>query len=320
MSLGHKIGLAGCMMALFLAPVMVPVMAQAAGNESIVAVVNKGVITESDVQTRMDLIAASSGLKPSKELDEKLRPQVIDMLIDEQIRSQEADRLGLKVDEKEIDKGFETIAHQNNIPPDVFKKALEQRGLRVGTMRDQIKAQLAWTKVIQKRIRPKVDVSDSDIDAELDRLKEKVGKDQYKVADIYLPVSDPSKKEQVGKFAAKLAEQLKGDAASFPKAARQFSQSPGAAQGRMIGWVMAGVLPKEVDAALPNLQKNDVSPAIETQTGYYIVMVADKRQLSAEEMPSRDDILEKIGMDRIDRAQRRYYMDLRSQAFIEKRG
>ncbi len=295
-------------------------MACAAGKESIVAVVNKGVVTASDVAARMNLIAASSGLQPSKEMNEKLRPQVVEMLIDEQIRSQEADRLGLKVADKEIDDGFASIAQQNNVPADVFKKALQQRGINIGTMRDQIRTQLAWTKVIQKRIRPRVEVTEADIDSEIERLKEKIGKDQYKVAEIYLPVSDPSKKAEAGKFAAKLSDQLKHEPAAFLKAARQFSQSPGAAQGRTIGWVMLGVMPKDVDAVLPTLTKDAVSDPIETLTGYYIVTVQDKRQLAADQLPSRDEILEKIGTERMDRAQRRYYLDLRSQAFIEKRG
>ncbi len=299
---------------------MGPVTASAAGKESIVAVINKGVVTSSDVTARMNLIAVSSGLKPSKELNEKLRPQVIEMLVDEQLRSQEANRLGLKVDEKEIDDGFASIAKQNNIPADVFKKALQQRGININTMRDQIRAQLAWTKVIQKRIRPKIEVSDADIDSEIDRLKEKVGKDQYKVAEIYLPVSDPTKKDNVKNFASKLSEQLKGEPQAFPKVAQQFSQSPGASQGRSIGWVMLGVMPKEVDAVLPTLHQNEVSSPIETLTGYYIVTVQEKRQLAADQMPSRDDLLERIGLERMDRAQRRYYLDLRSQAFIEKRG
>ncbi len=298
----------------------IPVRAMAAGKESIVAVVNKGVITASDVKARMNLIAASSGLKPSKELDDKLRPQVVEMLVDEQIRSQEAERLGLKIDDKEVDDGFASVAKQNNIPADVFKKALQQRGININTMRDQIKAQLAWTKVVQKRIRPKIEVSDSDIDSELDRLKDKIGKDQFKVAEIFLPVADPSKKESVKNFATKLSEQLKAEPQAFPKAARQFSQSPGAAQGRSIGWVMLGVMPKEVDAVLPTLAKDSVSSPIETLTGYYIITVQDKRQLAADQLPSRDELLERVGMERMDRAQRRYYMDLRSQAFIEKRG
>lgn len=294
--------------------------ALAAGKESIVAVVNKGVVTASDVNARMALIAASSGLKPSKELNDKLRPQIVEMLIDEQIRSQEAERLNLKVDPKEIDSGFEQIAKQNNIPADVFKKALEQRGINVNTMRDQIKAQIAWTKVIQKRIRPKVEITDADIDSDLERLKENIGKDQYNVAEIFLPVTDPKKMADAKTFAGKLSEQLKAEPEAFPKAARQFSQSPGANQGKSIGWVMQGALPKEVDAVLPTMAKGDISSPIETLGGVYIVMLQDKRQLAAEGLPSREDITEKLGMSRMDRAQRRYYLDLRSQAFIEKRG
>lgn len=300
--------------------VLAPTQGMAAGKESIVAVVNKGVVTASDVNARMTLIAASSGLRPSKELDEKLRPQILEMLIDEQIRSQEAERLGLKVDDKEVDEGFNQIARQNNVPADVFKKALQQRGLNIGTMRDQIRAQLAWNKVIQKKIRPRIEVSDADIDSELERLKEKVGKDQFRVAEIYLPVADPSKKDNVRNFATKLAEQLKAEPQAFPKAQREFSQSPGAAQGRSIGWVMLGVMPKEVDDVLPSLQKDQVSSVIETLTGYYIVLLQDKRLLAADQLPSRDDLVDKLGTERMDRAQRRYYMDLRSQAFIEKRG
>ncbi len=294
--------------------------AQAAGNEKIVAVVNKGVITASDVKARMDLIALSSGLKSSKGLDEKLRPQIVEMLIDEQIRSQEAERLGLEIAPKEIDDGFEQIARQNNIPADTFKKALQQQGIKIGTIRDQIKTQLAWTKVIQKRIRPKIEITDADIDSELQRLSDKIGKDQFKVAEIFLPVTEPSKMVQARNFAAKLSEQLKAEPQAFGKAAQQFSQSPGAAQGKNIGWIMQGSLPKEIDTVLPTLEKGKVSSPIETVTGIYIIMVEDKRQLTAEQLPSRDEIIERLGMSRMDRAQRRYYMDLRSQAFIEKRG
>lgn len=298
---------------------VMPVSAYAAGKESIVAVINQGVVTASDLKARMELIAASSGLKSSKELDEKLRPQVVEMLIDEQIRSQEATRLGLKVEDKEVDEGFATIAKQNNVPPDVFQKALQQRGIKISTMRDQIRAQLAWTKVVQKKIRPRVEVTDADIDSELERLKDKVGKDQFKVAEIYMPVGDASKQAEVRNFAVKLSEQLKKEPQAFAKAARQFSQSPGAAQGRTVGWVMLGVLPKEVDSVLPTLQPNEVSSPIETLTGYYIVTVQDRRQLTLEQLPTRDDVMERLGLERMDRAQRRYYMDLRSQAFIEKR-
>lgn len=296
-----------------------PFSAAHAGKESIVAVVNQGVVTASDLKARLDLIAASTGLPPSKELNEKLRPQVLDMLIEELVKTQEANRLQIDVDPKEIDEGFASIAQQNNIPADTFRKALQQRGIRISTMNDQIRSQLAWNKVIQKRIRPRVDVSEADIDSELETLRAAIGKTQYRVAEIFLPVSEQTKSSDVDNLARKLSDQLQNTPEAFPKVARQFSHSAGAEQGGMIGWVFGGQMPEEVDAVLASLEKGKVSAPIKTASGYYILLVVDKRQLSEETLPSREEILQRIGTGRLDRAQRRYLMDLMSSSFIEKR-
>ncbi len=290
-----------------------------AGQESIVAVVNQGVVTASDLKARLDLIASSTGLPPSKELNDKLRPQILDMLIDEQIKMQEAKRLKIDVTPEEIDKGFEMIASQNNIPADVFKKALVQHGIKLSTLRSQIEAQLAWTKVIQKRVRPRVEVSEADIESELDQMKARIGESQYRLAEIFLPISEGNKASEVKAFAGKLSEQLKQNPEAFPKVARQFSQSAGAEQGGMIGWVFGGQVSQEVEAALPNLTVGQVSSPIQTAAGFYILLVVEKRQISEETMPSSDDVMQRIGTQRLDRAQRRYLMDLYSAAFIEKR-
>ena len=291
-----------------------------AGNESIVAVVNQDVVTSSDLTARLNLIAASTGLPPSKELNDKLRPQVLDMLIDEQIKMQEAKRLRVKVSDEEIEQGFQSIAQQNNIPPDVFKKALSQRGIKLSTMHDQIEAQLAWTKIVQKRVRPRVEVSDADIDSELAQMEENVGRDQYRVAEIFLPHSNESGNDgDVRALARKLSDQLQQQPDAFPKVARQFSQSAGAEQGGMIGWVFGSQMAEEVEKVLPTLTKGQVSQPVETAAGYYILYLLDKRQISQETMPSREDVMQRIGTQRLDRAQRRYLMDLYSASFIERR-
>lgn len=299
--------------------VMVTSHVALARQESIVAVVNQGAVTASDLSARLALVVASTGLPPGQELAEKLKPQVLDMLVEEQIKLQEAKRLKIDVTQDEIEQGFQTIAQQNRIDPEVFKKALQQRGIRLSTMYDQIRAQLAWNKVIQKRVRPRVDVSEADIDAELDLLKNSVGKEQYRVAEIYLPVTDQMKQSEVKAFANKLSEQLNAKPEGFPKVARQFSQSAGAENGGMIGWVLGGQMAEEVDAKLPSMSKGQISSPIETTGGYYIIYLLDKRQVTEEQLPSRDAVLERIGTMRLDRAQRRYLMDLFSASFIERR-
>ena len=53
-------------------------------------------------------------------------------------------------------KGLREIAAQNNFSPEQFREMIDKGGLNIKTMEDQIRAQLAWSKVIQTRLRPQV--------------------------------------------------------------------------------------------------------------------------------------------------------------------
>ena len=83
-----------------------PHAADAARSEVIVMVVNEDAITRSDLNDRMNLIMASSGLRPTPDTVAKLTPQIVNALVDEQIRLQEARRLDLEVSQAEINEGF----------------------------------------------------------------------------------------------------------------------------------------------------------------------------------------------------------------------
>lgn len=298
---------------------VLPVAAHAAGKEGIAVIVNQDAITNSDVEDRMGLIAASTGMPPSPELLAKLRPQVIDMLVEEQIKMQEAKRLKIDVTKEEIDGGFNQIAAQNKIPVEDFKKMLTSRKIHLVTMEDQIKAQLAWGKVIQKRLRPQVDISEADIDSELEMLRGKIGKTQYLLADIYLPTDEQRKDSEVSAVAGKVYSQLQKQPELFPRVAQQLSQAPGATQGGGLGWISEGELSQEIDAVLPSLQIGEISAPIKSMTGYHILLLREKRQITEETLPKRDDLTQRLGTERLDRLQRRYLLDLRSSAYIENR-
>ena len=302
-----------CLIFIYSAP------AEAARQESIAVVVNEDAITMSDVNDRMGLIIASAGLRNTKDTRDKLLPQIIGSLVDEQIRMQEARRLDLNVSQAEIDKGFATIAQQNNLPPDQFRTMIKKGGVSVDTMEDQIRSQIAWSKVVQARLRPQVVVSDNDIDNHLQRLANNAGKPEYLVAEIFLPIDNPKEVTQTQQLAQKLVSEIRGGKAPFSKVAQQFSKSAGAPQGGDLGWIGQGQLQKEVDAALPTIAKGQVSNPIRTTTGFHIVTVRDERIVSAETLPSREQIMGALGLQRLERLQRRYLLDLKSAAFIENR-
>ncbi|MAQ70922.1 MAG: rotamase [Alphaproteobacteria bacterium] len=287
--------------------------------DGIAVVVNDRIVTLSDVENRMALIMTSSGIPNTPETRAKFQPQIVSMLVDEQIKMQEASRLGVEVSEEEINKGLETIAGQNNIPVEDFKSMITRSGLKLSTLKDQIRAEVAWGKVVSSQIRPRVTVTDADIDAELQRISNTVGQDQYLVSEIFLDVADPSQEAEVRNSALRLQQEAAKSANNFPALARQFSQAAGAGQGGDLGWLQAGQTQPEIDTALQSMSIGQISEPIRTSSGYHIILLRQKRAISPEMVSDRDAVMQRIGNQRLARQARGYFQDLKSNAFIESR-
>lgn len=290
-----------------------------ARTEGIAAVVNDGAISMSDVNDRMALFIASSGLPNTQDVRRKLIGQVLSSLIEEELKLQEAARLNIEVSDQEIQQGFANIAAQNNMPPEKFRAMLERGGLNFMTMERQIRAQIAWTKIVQSQLRPRINIADKDIDNTIERMGGNVGKQEYLLAEIYLPVDEPKKETATRQLAQKLVREIKGEQAPFFQVAQQFSKSAGASSGGDLGWVQEGQLPEDLDEVLPGLNKNEVSQPIRTPEGFHILYLRDKRSVEAENMPSREKIMSDLGLERLERLARRYLLDLKAEAFIENR-
>lgn len=287
--------------------------------EGIAAVVNEDAITISDVNARLKLMIVSSGLPNTGDIRERMKGQVLNMLVDESLQMQEARNLGVDVSPEEIDTGFATIAQQNNMDPAKFKAILMHDGIQPSTLRDQIQAQIAWGKVVQKKIRPQVEVTEGDIDERENLLKSSLGKGQYRVAEIFLPVASAQQDAEVLALARRLSSEIAQNKAPFPQVAAQFSQGASAARGGDLGWIQDGQLPDPLGTALMGMQEGQISEPLRSLTGYHILLLRGKRTVQAENIPTRDQIMNQIGNERMDRLQRRYLMDLKSEAFVERR-
>ena len=294
-----------------------PIYAQ--NNESIAVIVNQDAITQSDVLDRIRLIASSTGLPMNGETQAKLRPQIINMLVDEALKIQEAKALGIKIEAKEIDNGFASIAQQNNFTPEQFKKILQSQGVNFITLRDQIASQIAWAKIVQRKIRPRVEIMDSDIDVEIKKLQKNIGQTQYRLSEIFIPLTDPRKENAARQFTTRVVEELRKRPESFPKAAQQLSQTPQAANGGDMGFVSLDQLPKEIAKAVPTMIVNEISLPIKTLNGFHIIVVRGSRIITANDLPPREAILQRLGNEKLDRGARRYLQDMTSSAFIETR-
>lgn len=290
-----------------------------ARTEGIAAVVNQDAISITDLNDRLRMVIASARLPGTKEIQEKIMPQVLNDLIEEQLKMQEARRLEIDVSPREVDGGLAMIAKQNNLSMEQFGQAMAHDGISIATVQRQIRAQIAWSKVVQKTMRPQIEITDSDIDDYLDRMRSANGKTEYQVAEIFLPVGDNSPEADTQQLANRLVQEINSGKAEFFKLAQQFSSAAGAERGGDLGWVREGQLQPELDKALVGMQKGAVSNPVRTTDGYHILLIRDQRTVSEATIPSREQVMQTLGLQRLERMQARQLLELKTTAFIETR-
>lgn len=244
---------------------------------AIAAVVNDDVISVLDLSVRTRMVIISARLEDTPETRNRLAPQVLRGLIDEHLKMQEAELSGVSVPEAAVNERVDELAAQNNMPRADFEQALTRNGVLVETIMDQIRAEIAWTLLIQRKLQPSVVVSDEEVDEALADLQANLGKPEYRVAEIYLATDATSGEDQVRQTAQRLADQLR-QGADFDSLARQFSQSATAARGGDLGWVRPGQLAGDLEAAVRDLQPGQVAGPLRSTGGYNILQLLDRRQ------------------------------------------
>ncbi len=250
--------------------------------EGIAAVVNDDVVSFTDLRDRMAIAIGASGLQDNEEIRNRLQPQVLKILIEEKLKLQEAERLEIDVSDEEIAQELGVMAQRNNMNADQFRAMLNARGIPFRSMEDQIRADVAWRKVVQARLNRQVTISTDDIAMRRDQLRQQQGQTSYLVQEIFLPVENPAQDEQVRNLALRLVEEIR-NGAPFVAVAAQFSQGVGAQNGGNLGWVQPGQLAPELDEVLPRIGLNRLSPPIRTREGWHLLAIRNIREAAGME-------------------------------------
>jgi len=256
--------------------VLVGAITAAAQETRIAAIVNDDMISLGDLEARVQLVLMSSQMPDNQQVRQRATPQVLRTLIDEKLEVQEAKKLNITVNEDEINKSLDRIEQQNNMAKGGLEKLLETHSIPRSTLMDQIRSSLMWNKLVEQKIGPTVSISDEEVKDTLARIKQEIGKSQYRIAEIYLAIDNPSQEADVKALADRLIDQIH-QGASFSAVAQQFSQSPSAAVGGDLSWLTAAELPRDIAAAVPTMQAGQLSAPIRTAGGYYIVGMVDRR-------------------------------------------
>ena len=255
-----------------------PLVARAQQQDGlgIAAVVNDDVISALDLQLRTTMIIETSKMSNTPETRARIMPQILRGLIDEKLMLQEARRIGITVDQKDIDKGIERIAQGNKMTVEQLAEQMNQFGVPLSALNARIEAEIAWGSFANRALARTIKISEEEISDEIKLIQSSAGRPEYLLADIYLPVDKPGQEAEVQQLATRLIDQIKSGT-PFNALATNFSRSPSAALGGDMGWVQDSHLDPELLNVVSRLRPGDLSNPIRTLGGYYIMLLREVR-------------------------------------------
>jgi len=287
--------------------------------ERVVATVNNEAIFLSDLRKRAvpflpQVAEASTETERMARLKE-LYEELLTFLVDEQLIRQLASSGGIRVTDADVDNAIENLRLQNNMTEEEFKEALESQGLSQGQYRQDLKRQLIRLKVMNERVRSRVNVTEEQVRSRYEQRARAEGSElRFQVSHVVVPVAEGASAIQV---AAKRQEAETLRASLTPE---NFNARAPQLGGGDLGWLTQGDLPEELERALLPLNAGEISNPVRGGSGFHIFFLQD-RQVGAG-FPSYDEMKQELYREMLDAAmtrQEKIFLDeIRRKAVINR--
>jgi len=277
---------------LFLFVLFIPFAAAAQGVvpvDRIVAVVNKEVITATELSDAV--AAAQRQLRRQKTpLPEQslLERQMLERLIIDKAQLQLARDKGIRVDELQLDRAVQRVAQSNNMSIADFRSALERDGVPFQAWREELRDQIVLTRVREREVDDRIQVSDTEIDLFLAELQAKPDtRVEYQISHILVRVPEQASPERVEAARARAQKALAAAraGADFASLAASYSDAPDALQGGALGWRRHDRLPELFAGALAAMAPGAASEVLRSPAGFHVLKLADRRGAALDAAP-----------------------------------
>ncbi len=249
--------------------------------DKVAAVVNNGVVLESDVDGLMQSVKLNAN-QAGQQLpdDSTLRHQILERLIMDQIMLQMGQKMGVKISDDQLDQAIANIAKQNNMTLDQMRSRLAYDGLNYNTYRAQIRKEMIISEVRNSEVRRRVTI----LPQEVETLAEQVGNQndastELNLSHILIPLPENPTADQVSEAEAQarsIIDQAR-NGGDFGKLAITYSADQQALKGGQMGWGRIQELPSVFAQALSTAKKGDVIGPIRSGVGFHIIKVNDLR-------------------------------------------
>lgn len=268
----------------------------APAKTDVLAKVNGTPITRVEVDRAVKVLLSQSRI-PADKLPDELKKQAEKSALEQLISAELLYQAASKDLPKDLDKEVDERIAQNRkkFPSDeLFQKALASADLTEADLRDLTRKDIAISNFIEKKYAAGITITDAEAkkfyDENIDRFKRP---EMVRASHILIGVTEKATAEEKEKAKAKAEEVLKEVKAGkdFAELAKKYSTGPSNVKGGDLGFFGRGQMVKPFEDAAFALKPGEVSGVVETQFGYHIIKVTDRKGGDTVKL---DDVKEKI--------------------------
>jgi peptidyl-prolyl cis-trans isomerase C len=202
-----------------------------------------------------------------------------------------------------------------------FIKAIKDLDMDEKDLREYTRRDLLISKFVESTILPKVKITEEDARAFYTQNPDKFSRSETVKASHILIGVDAKASAEEKKKASEKAEKLRKDlagGADFAALAKENSTCPSSQQGGDLGFFGKGQMVPSFEKTAFTLKPGEISDIVETQFGYHIIKVTDKK--AAETVPFKEAqsrIEEFLKGQKLNTAVGEYLTEARKTAKIE---
>ena len=251
--------------------------------DRIVAVVNEDVIMESELNKKMQMVneqIKQQGTTPPPA--SIFKRQILNNLIQNRIQLQLAKRIGIRVNDENLNGTISNIAAESQVTLEQFRNILEKDGYNYEEFRENIRNEITITQLRKRQVTNRIVVSEKEIDNFLtNEDSQNIFQTEIRLSHILLALPQTATENEIAQIkqvASKIREDLIAGA-DFTEIAKTASDGSNAKTGGDLGWRKADDIPTLFQDYIPDMKIGDISELIQSPSGFHIIKISNLKDM-----------------------------------------
>lgn len=286
--------------------------------DRVMAIVNKEVITWSDLYKAMEF-EATDEIKAMKDEDKRKFFKenefvFLESLIDMRLQLQEAAKAGISASDEDVNRAIENIKKKYSMTDDAFKDAISKEGFTLAEYRKKLSEQITISRIVDQDVKSKILVTEKEIDKYISEHKEiEKESEGFNISHIFLKKTEDRK--QLEEKAMAIYKKIKAGE-NFSELARQYSEDASASMGGELGFIRKSDLSKDFLNILSKMKAGDVSEPFWGGNGIHILRLNEKREIKGHQ-ELREIVRQRLLEEKFNKEYRNWIKGLREKAYVE---